>query len=145
MAAAETTSFKLSYTFECLPKDITSALTDYRIVSSYLHAPVEIDAKVGGKFAYFGGNIHGEFTEFTEEDGFTQKWRFKDWPEDHYSILAIKLKAPARGVVEVSLSHTDVPLVDKFGNRVDAMVKAGWTDKFFRPISKTCGYLLRDE
>lgn len=49
-----------------------------------------VDVKVGGKFSLFGGNLEGEFVQVDAPNSYTQKWRFKSWPDNWFSTVRIK-------------------------------------------------------
>jgi len=110
-------------------------------MSSYTRVPAVIDAKVGGKFKLFDGSIEGEFTELKPYSKIVEKWRFKEWPEDHYSIVQIDLTAPTDSTCRLSLHQTGVPLRDRYGNGdVPAKVRQGWEQFFWDRIRKVLGF-----
>lgn len=72
----------------------------------------EGQAKVGGKFDIWEGELTGENVELVPGKRIVQKWRSNDWPEWHYSDLVIELKADGEGT-ELTLAQKNVP-DDKF-------------------------------
>lgn len=51
-----------------------------------------MEAEKGGKFALFGGNITGEFRELSPPNKIVQYWRYKQWPEQHYSEVTFNIE-----------------------------------------------------
>eukprot|EP00455_Lapot_gusevi_P045228 TRINITY_DN5759_c0_g2_i2.p1 TRINITY_DN5759_c0_g2~~TRINITY_DN5759_c0_g2_i2.p1 ORF type:complete len:151 (-),score=9.22 TRINITY_DN5759_c0_g2_i2:105-557(-) len=141
MANARTQTFESTIKFRCRPEDMYSCWLDSRIVSTFTHSPAEIDARVGGSFSLFGGSIRGEFVELVPGQKIVQKWRFTDWHDDQYSLVTLDLSSPSYGVCVVQLTHTGIPLEDRFGNHdVPRKVQDGWKEKFWENIRRILGF-----
>lgn len=126
--------------FRCQPPQMFQALTDAKMLTGYTQAPCNSDVKVGGKFSHFAGNIHGEYVEL-EPGKIVQKWRFKDWPVGWYSTVTILLEATNASTCKVTLTQTDIPDCDKFGNHSQKEnVENGWNSFFWERIQKMLGY-----
>jgi len=110
-------------------------------VSTYTQSQATIDCKVGGEFSLFEGTIKGKFVELETDKKIVEKWRFNDWPDDHYSVVTIELSQPSTDVCRVVLNHRSIPLVDKYGNHsVPAKVLEGWNRFFWDRIEKILGF-----
>lgn len=75
---------------------------------AFTHGPVTLDATKGGKFEFFGGNIHGEFIELIPNEKIVQKWRYKKWPDGHYSTATMEIVQESDHT-ELKLRQTNVP------------------------------------
>lgn len=51
-----------------------------------------MEAEKGGKFAFFGGNVSGEFKELVPGKKIVQYWRYKQWPDQHYSEVTFNIE-----------------------------------------------------
>jgi hypothetical protein len=86
--------FKIVEEFQCNPPDLFESLVDPRRVMAWAQSPAEIEPRVGGKCTMFGGSIEAEFTAFEPPTAFTQRWRFRSWPQGHYSTVKMTVGAP---------------------------------------------------
>jgi activator of HSP90 ATPase len=121
------------------------AFTNDKMMTAYLQAPVEIDAKVGGKFSYFNGNISGEFVELASPNHIRMKWRMKQWKENEYSDVDITFKTLSNTEVVMIINQTHIPEHDSYGNRdVPRQVLQGWENYFIRGIRNVLGYAKVD-
>lgn len=77
--------------FQCRPDDIYNALTRSEMMTAFTRAYVKMDAVKGGEFSLFGGNITGKIQELVENQKIVKQWRYKPWPEGHYSIVTITI------------------------------------------------------
>lgn len=78
------------------------------MAAAFTRGPVKMDAKKNGEFAFFGGNIHGEFVELSPTK-IVQKWRCKSWPSGHYSTVTFNI-LERNDHTEVNLVQTGVPV-----------------------------------
>ena len=94
----------------------------------------EGQAKVGGKFSAWDGELSGENLELIDGKKIVQKWRADDWPEGHYSTLTIKLftekstKNANKSGTKLVLTQTDVP-DDKYED-----INSGWHEYYWEPM-----------
>jgi len=127
--------------FRADPQTIFQALTDAGSVQGYTQSKAQIDAKVGGKFSMFDGSIEGFFDQLVPPTKIVQRWRFREWPEDHYSIVDITLSSPSRDECKVVFQQSGIPESDRFGNSgVPAKVRDGWESKIWTRMSKLMGF-----
>ena len=99
-------------------------------------AEANISRKVGDKFSCHGGWVHGENVELVKDEKIVQKWRGKDWPKGHYSLLTIEfldLKEKKNEKCKVKLTHKEVP--DKYADMIDK----GWHEHYWNKIKKFLG------
>lgn len=95
----------------CSPDTLYKIFTDQILVSATFRCPCKVDLKEGGYFELLNGNITGYFVEVIPEKKITQRWRYKDWPKDHYSLVEIEI-IPEKYTIAVHLKQSDVPLHD---------------------------------
>lgn len=88
----DVTTLKLKEKFQCKAQDFYNALTKIEMVTAFTRGQVKLDAVNGGVFELFGGNISGTFVELIPAKKIVQKWRYKQWPSDHYSLVTILLE-----------------------------------------------------
>lgn len=129
----ETSSLKINQTFQCRGEDFYRAMTTPEMVSAFTNGPAKIEAKEGGKFELFGGNISGEFTELVPNKKITQRWRVKAWPQGHYSTVSIIIDQQDDHTL-VKVSQTGVPQ-----NEMDG-TKENWSRYYWDAIKRTFGW-----
>ncbi len=56
----------------------------------------------------FGGNVHGKNVELERYSKIVQDWRFKSWPEGHYSRVTINIEKEEDST-KVTVTQTGVP------------------------------------
>lgn len=61
-----------------------------------LQGHVKMEAEKGGKFVLFGGNITGEFRELVPGKKIVQYWRYKQWPDQHFSEVTFNIEEKVR-------------------------------------------------
>ena len=76
--------------------------------NAFTNGSGRIDSTVGGTFEMFGGNVHGKNLELVKYSKIVQEWRFKNWPEGHYSIVTINIEQKETST-DVSVTQTGVP------------------------------------
>ncbi|CAB3258011.1 unnamed protein product [Arctia plantaginis] len=88
----ETKSIEISEKFQCRAREFYDALTRIEMVTAFTQGHVKMEVEKGGKFALFGGNITGEFRELSPPNKIVQYWRYKQWPEQHYSEVTFNIE-----------------------------------------------------
>eukprot|EP00054_Salpingoeca_dolichothecata_P016326 m.95532 g.95532 ORF g.95532 m.95532 type:complete len:362 (+) comp21927_c0_seq2:80-1165(+) len=129
----KTKTVEVTDEFLCPPDALYDALTNPDKVSAYTQSECKMDAKAGGEFSMFGGNVTGSFSRLDPNKLIEQSWRFKSWPEGHYSKVKIEL-SPQDGNTKLSLTQTDVPESD-YGR-----TKEGWTSHQFNRMKAIFGF-----
>lgn len=87
----ETSTFTICQKFQCRGQEFYDAMTKIEMVTAFTRGHVKLDACKGGQFSLFGGNIMGEFVELVPGKKIVQKWRFKQWPDGHFSTVTINI------------------------------------------------------
>lgn len=87
----DTTTIKQTHKFQCTAQDFYDALTRIEMVTAFTRGHVKLDPVKGGKFELFGGNIVGKFNELVPAKKIVKQWRYKQWPDGHYSTVIINI------------------------------------------------------
>ncbi len=103
------------------------ALVDQKVIDAWGGGPAKMDARVGAKFALWGGDIHGTNTRAVREKMLVQDWYGGDWPEP--SRVKFTLQSEEHGT-KVILVHDGIP-----DDEVDA-IRAGWRDYYLGPMKE---------
>lgn len=119
--------------FKCSVNELYRALTDREMVRAFTHNLAQFDAQKGGKFSLFGGNVSGEFTELVPDRRIEMRWRFKTWPDGHYSNVTLELEQKPDGT-ELRLKQTEIP-----ANNFD-QTQEGWQNYYWKSIKQTFGF-----
>lgn len=92
----DTKSIKQTHNFQCTAQEIFDALTRIELVTAFTRSEVKMEPVKGGKFELFGGNIVGKFDELVPAKKIVKQWRYKQWPEGHYSTVTINISQKVR-------------------------------------------------
>lgn len=87
----DTQTIKQTHKFQCTAQEFYDALTRIELVTAFTRGEVKLDPVKGGKFNFFGGNITGSFDELVPAKKIVKQWRYKQWPEGHYSTVTINI------------------------------------------------------
>ncbi|XP_068633917.1 activator of 90 kDa heat shock protein ATPase homolog 1 [Battus philenor] len=87
----DTKTIELTETFQCRAEEFYNAMTRIEMVTAFTQGHVKMEAEKGGKFALFGGNVTGEFKELIPGKKIVQYWRYKQWPEQHFSEVTFTI------------------------------------------------------
>lgn len=124
-----TSDFHEIVTFKVRPAEIYEALLDSEKHTAFSGAPANINREIGGSFTAYGGMIEGILLEVIPNRKIVQKWRGKDWPEGHYSIITFDFEPVAEGT-KLLFTQTGIPS-DKYD-----MIKSGWNEHYWQKIRK---------
>lgn len=113
--------------------ELFATLTQEARLCAFTHSQCVSNPATGGEFSVMNGIIHGSYTELVPNEKIVQKWRFKEWPEDVYSIVTIKLDQKSDNTI-LRLTQSGIPDFDT------ARTEQGWKRFFFGPIKRTFGY-----
>jgi len=96
------------------------------------------DCKQGGHFSLFGGNVMGHFLEIVPYESIEMMWRFKSWPNEHYSLVKLEF-IEEKDQTKLVIRQTGVP-TQFYDN-----TREGWRNFFFylESIKKTFGFGAR--
>jgi activator of HSP90 ATPase len=111
------------------PQRIYEALLDSKKFAAFSGAPAEIDAKEGGAFAMFAGQIVGRNVELVANQRIVQAWRPTHWDAGFYSVVEFQLKTQDTGTL-VILDHKGFPEGD-----FDHLTE-GWNGHYWEPLKK---------
>jgi len=105
-------------------------------LSALAGSPCMIEKKVGGKIALFGDQVEGQVVELKDKESFVWKWRFKGWPEGHFSKVSMQFKADGGSTI-LSLQHKDIPSHDY------QRTTEGWERFFWSAMKRIFGWAYR--
>ncbi|EGD72387.1 hypothetical protein PTSG_00408 [Salpingoeca rosetta] len=126
-------SFEMDEEFLCSPSDLFQCFVDENRVKAYTQADASIEAKMGGSFSLFGGNVTGVIKDLIPNERIVQAWRFKSWPEGMYSEVTMKF-VPGDGCTHLKLTHNNIPDSDL------ERAKEGWKRHQFERIKGMFGF-----
>ncbi|XP_039096254.1 putative activator of 90 kDa heat shock protein ATPase homolog 2 isoform X2 [Hyaena hyaena] len=98
-----------------------------QLVQKFSKSPAVLEAEKGGRFQMFDGNITGEYVELLTNKKIVMKWRYRNWPEEHYATVALNF-VPAPGQTELQLDCKGVPVCKEGG------MKFCWQKQHFEEI-----------
>nr|CAB3220661.1 activator of 90 kDa heat shock protein ATPase homolog 1-like [Phallusia mammillata] len=123
----------MSESFMTSVDELYKTLTLKDRIQAWSRSPVQQDAASGETFTLFDGNVSGEFTSLARDSKIAMRWRFKSWPDAHYSNVTINLTQNSDGT-KLELEQTGVP-----ESSIEA-TKNGWKNYYWRSIKMTFGY-----
>ncbi|XP_068574100.1 activator of 90 kDa heat shock protein ATPase homolog 1b [Cebidichthys violaceus] len=131
-----TCKFSMREKFLTSPADLYRVFLNQEMTQAFTHAPATVDGEKGGKFRLLEGNVFGEFTELVPDEKIVMKWRYNNWPCEHYATISMlfydrssetELKVECRGVPDEEEERT----------------REGWKRYYFEAIKQTFGYGAR--
>lgn len=136
----QTESYSETVYYRCRCEHIYDALTDTRMIQAYTQAPATFDIQ-NKTFSLFNGSIHGNIVKLEKPSYIEEQWRMSNWPDNVYSNVVINIRDIGNDIVEVKLTHNNIPHDDKYGNH-DQHEKAqqGWNEFIFNRIAQVLGY-----
>lgn len=84
-------NIELKHKFQCRAQEFYDAMTKIEMVMAFTKGDAKVEAKKGGIFVLFGGNISGNFVELIPGEKIVQQWRYRRWPESHLSRVTIDI------------------------------------------------------
>ncbi|XP_037036092.1 activator of 90 kDa heat shock protein ATPase homolog 1 [Bradysia coprophila] len=127
------TTIAVSENFQCRSNEIYDAWTKQEMVCAFTRGPCKLEAKKGGIFELFGGNITGKFEELIPNKKIVQSWRYSQWPSGHFSNVVIEFDEKGDHT-EVKITQSGVPESEK-----DATLK-NWRGYYINSIKQTFGF-----
>lgn len=119
--------------FQAPARELYECLVDQRRLCAFTQSECNFKPEVGSEFSIFSGQIVGKNEELEVGKKIVQKWRFKDWPEGHYSTVTILIEDASGGAI-LSLKQTGVPTDD-----ADRTL-AGWRSHFWDRLRMTFNF-----
>jgi len=120
-------------TMKCTATDVFHALMKPEMFVAFTNGSGRIDPKVGGTFDMFGGNVHGKILEIEAPTKIVQLWRFKYWPDGHYSIVTFSIREKEDST-HILVKQTGVPTSDV------EKTKEGWNEYYWDAMKRTFGF-----
>jgi len=136
-AKISTKTINMKLNFEAPASELFECFLDQRRISAFTQSESQITPEVGGNFSLFSGQIVGQIVELNRPSKLVKKWRFKDWPEDHYSTVTLSLEQTNQGT-QLTLKQTGVPSSD-FDR-----TQSGWHSQFWIRIRGVFGFNFRE-
>lgn len=99
----DTQAIKQTYNFQCTAQELYDVLTRIELLTAFTRSEVKLEPVKGGKFELFGGNIVGRFDELVPAKKIVKQWRYKQWPQGHYSIVTLNIEQKVRYFMIVGL------------------------------------------
>ncbi|KPJ10114.1 Activator of 90 kDa heat shock protein ATPase-like 1 [Papilio machaon] len=129
----DTKTIELTETFQCRAEEFYNAMTRIEMVTAFTQGHVKMDPEKGGKFALFGGNVTGEFKELVPGKKIVQYWRYKQWPEQHFSEVTF--------TIDEKDDHTLVTLKQELvpASEVE-QTEENWKRYYFNSIKRAFGF-----
>lgn len=116
-----------TYTINAPIEKVWQALTTAELAEQWGAGPAKMDARVGGEYSYWDGDIHGVFTKLMPGKLIEQDWYGHDNPTWKYKVVFS---------FEGDSKATRVHLVYS-GNILDEQKDiADWREYYFDPIKK---------
>ncbi len=97
-----------------------------------MQRPTQIDPRVGGGFAIFGGLITGRQVALDSDKLIVQAWRAGDWGRGIYSIARFELKDEGTNT-KLVFDHTGFP------KAAGKELASGWQEHYWDPLAKFLG------
>ncbi len=109
---------------------VWAALTDADVMSNWMEDDtVQIDLRVGGRYAIFSGETTGTFTEIEKPEILEYTWRQKEWPKTWADSL-VRWELGREGqTTRIRLVHSKLPSEEEH-NSLDE----GWMIYWLEPM-----------
>ncbi|XP_041827096.1 activator of 90 kDa heat shock protein ATPase homolog 1a [Melanotaenia boesemani] len=131
-----TCKFSMRDTFLTSPADLYRVFLNQDMVQAFTHGSATVEGERGGKFRLLEGNVFGEFTELVPDEKIVMKWRYNNWPCEHYATIALTF-LDRSNETELKVECRGVP------NSEEEQTKEGWRRYYFEAIKQTFGYGAR--
>ena len=118
---------KQTYLINSSLEEVWEALTNPKCINAWGGGPAKMDEKVGTKFEFWGGDIHGKNIEVIPLKKLIQEWFGGDWKKP--SIVSFTL-TEEKDKVLINLLHTDVP------DNEAKDINEGWKEYYLGPLKK---------
>eukprot|EP00039_Didymoeca_costata_P025065 m.12225 g.12225 ORF g.12225 m.12225 type:complete len:349 (+) comp4618_c0_seq1:81-1127(+) len=119
--------------FRCSEELLFKALVTEEQIRAYTQSDCKVDPKVGGEFSLFGGNVTGVFQELVPHKKIKQAWRFKHWPQGHFSDVTMDISMSS-GMCKLKLKQEGIPSKDL------ETTKNGWRSHQWERMKAILGF-----
>ncbi|XP_077420158.1 activator of 90 kDa heat shock protein ATPase homolog 1b [Vanacampus margaritifer] len=131
-----TCKFSLTENFHTSPEDLYRVFVNQEMTQAFTHGPATVEGEKGGRFRLLGGNVLGEFTHLVQNQKIVMKWRYNNWPCEHYATVTLTF-ADRSSETELRVDCRGVPDDD------EDRTKDGWRRFYLEAIKQTFGYGAR--
>lgn len=131
-----TCKFSLRDMFLTSPPELYRVFLNQEMVQAFTRASASVDGERGGKFRLLDGNVYGEFTELVPDEKIVMRWRFNNWPCEHYATISLSF-VDRSSETELKVECRGVP------DNEEERTKDGWKRYYFEAIKQTFGYGAR--
>lgn len=131
-----TCKFSMREKFLTSPPELYRVFTNQEMVQAFTRCGAAVDAERGGRFRLLDGNVYGEFTELVPDEKIAMRWRFNNWPCEHYASISLTL-CDRSSETELHADFRGVP------ENEEERTKDGWQRYYFEAIKMTFGYGAR--
>ncbi|XP_061651476.1 activator of 90 kDa heat shock protein ATPase homolog 1b isoform X1 [Phyllopteryx taeniolatus] len=131
-----TCKFTMTETFLTSPADLYRVFVNQEMTQAFTHAPATVAGEKGGMFRLLGGNVLGQFTELVRDQKIVMKWRYNNWPCEHYATVTLTF-VDRSSETELRVDCRGVPDDD------EDWTKDGWRRFYFEAIKQTFGFGAR--
>jgi activator of HSP90 ATPase len=132
----KTKTVKQVLSFEASPDQLYEVFVNQAQICAFTQGPAQVGRDPGQAFILYDGAVQGEHTITEPGKRLVQKWRFKDWPEAHYSNVSMVFEEK-NGRTYLTLTQSGVPVSDF------ERTKAGWESYYWRRIRGLFGWNYR--
>jgi len=116
-----------TYTINAPVSKVWQALTDATVAEQWGAGPAKVEAREGGEYSYWDGEIHGTFTKIVSEKLIEQDWYGHDNPTWKYHVV---FKFEGNDTV------TTVHMVFSGDIQDEQKDIKDWQDYYFTPIKE---------
>ncbi|XP_058472334.1 activator of 90 kDa heat shock protein ATPase homolog 1b [Solea solea] len=128
-----TCKLSLRETFLTSPADLYRVFLNQEMVQAFTRASASVDADKGGRFRLLDGNVLGVFTELIPDEKIVMKWRYNNWPSEHYARITMVF-LDRSSETELRLELAGVPESE------EERTREGWKRYYFEAIKQTFGF-----
>lgn len=131
-----TCKFNMKEKFLTSPPELYRVFTNQQMVQAFTRCAATVEADKGGRFRLLDGNVYGEFTDLVPDEKIVMRWRFNNWPCEHYATISLTL-LDCSSETELKVDFRGVP------ENEEERTKDGWQRYYFEAIKMTFGYGAR--
>lgn len=131
-------TLELSITWGVPAHVIYDALTSEQQLAMCTRARATVEARPGGVYSLYDGQITGAFLELTPKRRIAQEWAMKGW--ERPSKVTIELQEYDGDSCCMKVTQSGLPS----GMAADRM-RGGWLEQIFRPMSLLLGFPIMSQ
>ena len=95
-----------TYEMNATPEEVFNALINPDLIQTWSGDEAKMNAKVGGTFSLWGGQMFGINLEIVKNKRLVQQWSYSNWKET--SKVTFTIKVVEKKTI-INLFHDDVP------------------------------------